>query len=434
MANLVSPIKGFKDLVSGVQESRHNLEEWQFIGRWQFVERIARELLPTYRYGEIRTPVLERTELFSRGIGENTDIVGKEMFSFTARGEREVTMRPENTAGVVRSYVEHKLYTLPGPQKFWYLGPMFRNENVQAGRYRQFHQLGVECFGSDDPRVDAEIIVLATDLLARLGLTGLEVQLNSVGCSECRPAYREALQGFLRQHQEALCENCVTRTEKNPLRVLDCKVETCGPVIRQAPPLSDYLCEACRNHQAGVIRYVESVKLPYVLNPRLVRGLDYYTRTVFEVVSGALGAQNTVLAGGRYNGLVEELGGPSTPAVGWGLGMERLIMLLSKSLVPEEYLDALFMPTTDDAELVAFQLAHQMREAGLRVEVASPGKLGNLFKQAERLRARFGVILGEDELAAKSATVKNLEKREQATVPQLELAGWLKQTQTGELV
>jgi histidyl-tRNA synthetase len=407
MANQVTAPKGTKDILPAEA------------ARWQHVEATARELLRTYRYDEIRTPVFESTDLFQRGIGENTDIVGKEMYTFLGKGEdaASFTLRPENTAGVVRAYIQHKLYTQPAPQKLWYIGPMFRYEKPQAGRQRQFHQLGVEVLGSESPRWDAEVIVVATDFLARLGLPALEVQVNSVGDENCRPAYRERLQAYLRGHQEELCENCRTRTENNPLRVLDCKVPKCQPVIQGAPTITENLCDGCRAHQSEVEGYLTAAGVAFRRVDRLVRGLDYYTRTVFEIVSGNLGAQNTVCAGGRYNGLVEELGGPATPAVGWGLGLERLLMLLPADAVPAPGLTALIMGVGGAAEQQAFRLAHELRRQGLAVDLSNGGKMDKQFKQAERLGARYAVILGEDELAKGVAQVKDLAARQQQTVP-----------------
>lgn len=406
--------------------------------RWQHVERVARELLATYRYAEIRTPIFEALDLFARGVGEHTDIVSKEMYTFSRKGEREdeqlFALRPENTAGVARAYVEHKLYAEPAPQKLWYLGPMFRYERPQAGRQRQFHQLGVECLGSEDARWDAECIVMAADMLERLEVGGLEVQLNSVGCEACRPAYRERLQAHLRAHEAGLCQSCVVRAEKNPLRVLDCKVPACAPIIEAAPPLSEGLCEACRDALATVSHLLGVAGLPYRLNLRLVRGLDYYTRTVFEVVAETgLGSQNTVLAGGRYNKLVEEVGGPPTPGVGWAMGMERLMMLLAESAVPVSRLDALFVARGDAASERAFQLARELRRADFTVELGAGGKIDKQFKQAERLGARFALILGEDELTAGEVTVKDLDRREQQRVAQADLAGALARIKAGAL-
>lgn len=414
MSKQVTAPKGTKDILPADAEL------------WEHVEREARGLFRRYRYQEIRTPMFEATELFQRGIGENTDIVGKEMYTFIDKGDRSMTLRPEGTAGTVRAYIEHKLFTLPAPQKLWYAGPMFRYERPQAGRQRQFHQLGVECYGSDDPRWDAEVMVLAADLLQRLGLPELELQINSVGDDTCRPVYREALQNYLRAHHDELCENCRTRTENNPLRVLDCKVPACQPVIAAAPTLDSYLCEGCRTHHAAVEGYLSAAGIKFSRNLRLVRGLDYYTRTVFEVVSGNLGAQNTVCAGGRYNGLVEELGGPATPAVGWGLGLERLMMLVPNQVEASKPI-ALVVATAGEPEVRAFQLVSDLRRQGLSVELSNGGKLDKQFKHAERLGATYAVILGEDELKDGVVAVKNLATREQTKLPLAgdELRSWL---------
>jgi len=406
MANQVTAPRGTKDILPTET------------GRWQYVEGVAREACRRFRYAEIRTPIFESTDLFQRGIGETTDIVGKEMYTFMDKGERSLTLRPENTAGVVRAYVEHKLFTQPAPQKFWYLGPMFRYERPAAGRQRQFHQLGVECLGSEDPRWDAETILLATELLDQLGIPGLTVELNSVGCDTCRPAYRDALQAYLRGNLETLCADCHVRTEKNPLRALDCKVPGCQPVKAGAPPLSASLCDVCTTHQAAVEGYLAVAGQAFKLNENLVRGLDYYTRTVFEITTTheKLGNQNTVCAGGRYNKLVEELGGPATPAVGWGLGLERLMILLPEEAGQAQAVQAVLVATAGEPERRAFQLAMQLRRQGLVVELANAGKLDKQFKHAERLGARFAVVLGEDEVAKGTAQVKDLQTREQRTV------------------
>lgn len=398
--------------------------------RWRRVEAVARDLLARYRYGEIRTPAYEATEVFTRGIGENTDIVGKEMFTFEDRGGRSLTLRPENTAGVVRAYVEHKLYTGPAPQKLWYMGPMFRAERPQKGRQRQFSQLGVECLGSEDPRWDAEAIVLAADFLAALGLEGLTTEINSVGCATCRPVYRERLQAYLRERLDALCGDCQTRTEKNPLRVLDCKVPGCAPVIAEAPALDASLCDACRDALAEVTGLLDAAGVAWRRNPRLVRGLDYYTRTVFEIVAGAgqgLGSQSTVCAGGRYNGLVAELGGPETPAVGWGLGLERLLLLMPDAPSMEAGLFGLVVAAPGTPSAPGFKLARDLRARGLAVDLAPAGKLDKQFKQAERLGARYAFILGEAELAEGVVTVKDLANRSQERVERSDagLDAWL---------
>lgn len=388
--------------------------------RWRRIEAAARELCARYRYGEIRTPAYEATEVFTRGIGENTDIVGKEMFTFEDRGGRSLTLRPENTAGVVRAYVEHKLYTQPAPQKLWYMGPMFRAERPQKGRQRQFTQLGVECLGSEDPRWDAEAIVLAADFLGSLGIDGLTTEINSVGCATCRPAYREKLQAYLRERAGELCADCQVRTEKNPLRVLDCKVPGCAPTIATAPALDDSLCEACRDALATVTGLLDVAGVNWRRNPRLVRGLDYYTRTVFEIVAEAgqgLGSQSTVCAGGRYNGLVAELGGPETPAVGWGLGIERLVLLMPElALAEAPGIDALVIGAPGVPAGPTFKLARDLRALDLSVDLGPGGKLDKQFKQAERLRARYAFIIGESELAEGKVSVKNLAERTQESI------------------
>lgn len=421
MAERLNAPKGTKDLLP------------EDAARFRRVEDAARERFALAGYGEIRTPIFEHTELFARGIGEGTDIVGKEMYTFTDRGDRSVTLRPENTAGVARAYVEHKVFAVPGPHRFWYAGPMFRYERPQAGRQRQFHQLGVECLGSETPASDAEAIALGVGLLDDLGLTGLAVQINSVGCSVCRPRYREALVAYLRAHQDGLCSDCRTRTETNPLRALDCKVPGCAPILAAAPPISASWCDECRHHQARVEALLEAASVRFARRERLVRGLDYYTRTVFEVVSDALGAQSTVLAGGRYNGLVAEIGGPETPAVGWALGMERLAMLLpeAKDAGARATL-AVAMPRDEAAETAAFALVEALRREGLAVALAPVAKADKQFKLAERLGARFGLLLGPDELAAGTVSVKDLAARTQSSVPTAEVVAALVAAEAGD--
>jgi histidyl-tRNA synthetase len=410
MSNQVERPKGTKDILPTDAT------------RWQLVEAVAREVFRTYRYAEIRTPYFELTDLFVRGIGDATDIVGKEMFSFETKNEdpsqrQSLTLRPEGTAGVVRAYVEHKLYAQPSPQKLWYAGAMFRYEKPQKGRQRQFTQIGVECLASEDPRWDAEVMLVAIDFFGRLQVPTLEVQLNSVGDETCRPVYREALVTYLRQNLEALCLNCQSRAEKNPMRVLDCKSANCRPVIDAAPTITSYLCEGCLTHLNAVEDYLRVANVPFQRNQRLVRGLDYYTRTVFEVVSlGGLGAQNTVCGGGRYNGLVEELGGPPTPAVGWGLGIERLLLLLPNEAHSPVGIFGMVMATPGEPEKQAFKLAHDLRRLGYAVDLSNGGKLDKQFKQAERFGARFAFILGDDEVREGKLTIKDLVKREQQRI------------------
>jgi len=386
---------------------------------WQHIEERSRHFFENYRYQEIRTPIFEATELFTRGVGEATDIVSKEMYTFTDRGERSLTLRPEGTAGVVRAYLQGKLgSSRPLPVKLWYGGAMFRYERPQAGRQRQFHQIGVEALGSAEPKLDAEVITLAIDLFHDLGVEGLEVQLNSLGCSECRPLYREKLVEFFESRKSGYCETCLDRMAGNPLRVLDCKVPACREINAGAPSLQDVLCEGCHEHQGAVLGYLDAVGIRYSLNPRLVRGLDYYTRTVFEIVATEkLGSQNTVCAGGRYDGLVEELGGPPTPAVGWAFGMERLAILLADS-VAETAVDLYLVTMGAEADRAGFKLAHDLRREGLSVELSyAKRKLDKQFAQAERLKASHIGILGDSELAEGQIRIKNLSNRSEKLVP-----------------
>ncbi|MEB3330023.1 MAG: histidine--tRNA ligase [Candidatus Sericytochromatia bacterium] len=409
MSQPIQTIKGTKDVLPAEAV------------RWRHVEDVARAVLGRYRYQELRTPIYEATELFARGIGEATDIVGKEMFTFQDRGGRSLTLRPENTAGVVRAYIQHKLYTGPSPHKLWYLGPMFRAENVQAGRQRQFHQLGVECLGSEDPRWDAEVIVLAADFFEGLGLapSAWELQLNSVGCGACRPAYRDALQAWLRQRAAELCADCGLRTERNPLRVLDCKVAACRVVLAEAPLIDGALCGGCREALDTVVGLLAAAGVEACRNPHLVRGLDYYTRTVFEFVTcdPRLGAQSTLCAGGRYDGLVAELGGPPTPAVGWALGMERLLTVLPSEDGAVASPVAVMVSAPGAPLTPGFQLVRALRAQGLVVDLAPAGKLDRQFKHAERLGARFALVLGEQELAEGVVVVKDLTARTQERLP-----------------
>lgn len=383
---------------------------------WQLIEDRARHFFDSYHFQEIRTPIFEATELFTRGVGEATDIVSKEMYTFTDRGDRQITLRPEGTAGVVRAFLQGKLgNNQPLPVKLWYGGAMFRYERPQAGRQRQFHQIGVEALGSADPKLDAEVITLAIDLFDALGVKGLEVQLNSLGCAECRPRYRETLVAYFETRKADYCETCLTRMDSNPLRVLDCKVPACQEINAQAPSLQDVLCEACREHQGAVMGYLDSVGIRYALNPRLVRGLDYYTRTVFEIVATEkLGSQNTVCAGGRYDGLVEELGGPATPAVGWAFGVERLAILLGDQVI-EPGVDLYLVAMGEAAEKAAFKLAHGLRQSGKKVELSyAKRKLDKQFAQAEKLKATHIGIIGEDEAAKGQVRIKNLASREES--------------------
>ena len=387
------------------------------VAQWTHVEKVIRELCARYGYHEIRTPIFEHTELFLRGIGETTDVVEKEMYTFTDRGERSLTLRPENTASVVRSYLQNKLYAADALVKLFYIGSMFRYDRPQAGRYREFHQFGVEALGEASPAVDAEIIVLAVEFLCALGLQELKLHLNSVGCPKCRPVYRERLQKFFRPHLEALCTDCRSRFERNPLRLLDCKNEHCHALAEDAPRITDCLCDECRTHFAEVQSYLTAAGIPFELDANLVRGLDYYTKTAFEVKYTPLGAQSAVAGGGRYDGLVEEVGGPPTPGIGFAVGLERVLLALEKQgLLPEnqEAVDVFVVALGEAAQIPAFKLLHELRVAKLSAAMDFAGRsMKAQMKQANKKNARFVAILGEDEVKEASALLKDMKTSEQ---------------------
>ena len=369
------------------------------IGLWQHVEAGAREHFRRSGISEIRTPLLEVTELFARGIGEATDVVGKEMYTFLDRGERSCTLRPEGTASVVRAAIQHGLLS-QGPQRLWYGGPMFRYERPQAGRLRQFHQIGLELLGFADACSDVEAIAIAWDLLAELGVAGLELQLNSLGSSEDRARYREQLVTWLEQRRDQLDADSQARIHTNPLRVLDAKHPDTQALLAEAPSLASALSDASQARFAAVQQALTALGIPFVLNPRLVRGLDYYGHTAFEITSSQLGAQATVCGGGRYDGLVQQLGGPATPAIGWALGMERLVLLLSQAERPAAALDLYVVSRGEAAATAALALARLCRQAGLAVERdASGSAFAKQFKRADRSGARWAAVIGEQEAA-----------------------------------
>lgn len=393
------------------------------VGYWQTVEAAARDLLHRAAYREIRTPIFEQTHLYERSIGEATDIVGKEMYTFLDRGERSITLRPEGTAGVVRALIEHGLVGQGSVQRLWYLGPMFRYERPQAGRQRQFHQLGVEVVGSPDPRADVEVIAIATDLLRTLGLEHLTLHLNSVGSLEDRQQYREALIAYLTPFKADLDPDSQERLSRNPLRILDSKDLRTQEIAQAAPNLLDYLSPASQTHFERVQQQLTDLDIPYQLNSRLVRGLDYYTHTAFEIQSADLGAQATVCGGGRYDGLTEELGGPSTPAIGWAIGLERLALLLQHlqslpALTPDFYV----VSRGDRAEAQALQLAQVLRQAGFSAELDLSGSaFGKQFKRADRSGAVACLILGDAEAEAQTVQLKWLHSGEQQAIAQADL-------------
>jgi histidyl-tRNA synthetase len=393
------------------------------VGYWQKVEAIAQQILNRAAYQEIRPPIVEQTDLFERGIGEATDVVGKEMYTFLDKGERSVTLRPEGTAGVVRAFIEQGLHAQGGIQRLWYKGPMFRYERPGAGRQRQFHQLGVEVIGSADPRADVEVIAIATDILQTLGLKDLTLNINSVGNFEDRPRYRQALVDYLTPYKEELDPDSQERLTRNPLRILDSKDKRTQEIVATAPSILDYLGDYSRQHFNKVQQLLTDIGIPYKLNPCLVRGLDYYTHTAFEIQSDDLGAQATVCGGGRYDGLVQELGGSPTPAVGWAIGLERLILLLQQlSEPPRPVLDFYGVSRGEAAEAQALQLAQKLRQAGFAVELDLSGSaFGKQFKRADRSGAVACLVLGDAEAENKTVNLKWLKSGEQQAIAQADL-------------
>ncbi len=389
------------------------------IGWWQKVEKTAREVLETFGYREIRTPIVEKTELFARGIGESTDIVEKEMYTFADSKDRRLTLRPEATASTVRAYIQHNLQADPTARKFYAVGPMFRHERPQKGRYRQFHQINAEVFRIDDPMLDAEIMFMLRLLLERLGLSGVVLHINSLGCRECRKEYRGVLRAFLEQRTEGLCPDCRRRLSVNPLRAFDCKVEGCKAIIKDAPLLLDSICEGCRTHFDAVRKYLKELDTPYEVDPHMVRGLDYYTRTTFEVVTDRLGAQNAVGGGGRYDGLMRDLGGPDLPGIGFAVGMERLILLLRQECAIEKRSPEVFIAAMGDAARErAFLLNQKLRGTGLESDMEyESASLKSQMRRADKLGAKLVLILGEDELARNEIQVRNMAGKSREMVP-----------------
>ena len=391
------------------------------VGDWNYVEGKIRELCRRFGYSEIRTPIFEHTELFQRGIGEGTDVVDKEMYTFTDRGERSITLRPENTASAVRAYLQNKLYAQSNLVKLFYIGSMFRYDRPQAGRMREFHQFGVEALGEANPAVDAEVILLAMNLLEGLGLKDLELSINSVGCPKCRSKYRTMLQDFFRDKLEDLCEDCRSRFERSPLRILDCKKDSDKPYMADAPKITDCLCEECAEHFAKLKELLTSAGISFTHDPRLVRGLDYYTKTAFEIKYPPLGAQSAVAGGGRYDGLIEEMGGNPTPAVGFATGLERLLLALeSQNLLPEKNrsVDAYVVALGETAQAEGFKLLNSLRQQGLSAAMDFAGRsMKAQMKQANKLGAKYSVILGEDEIAEGVVMLRSMEDSSQAKVP-----------------
>ena len=385
--------------------------------RWQFIEKIMREESKAYGFKEIRTPVFEHTELFARGVGQTTDVVQKEMYTFTTKGGESVTLRPEGTAGAARAVLEHALDNEGLPIKASYFVSCYRYEKPQAGRLREFHQFGLEEYGTQSPAADAELICAAQSVLDRLGLDQIHLELNSIGCPECRAKYNQALREYFGQFKDRLCDTCLSRLEKNPMRLLDCKSPQDQELAKDAPKITDYLCEECENHFSEVKRYLDSAGVEYTVNPKIVRGLDYYTKTVFEFVTDCIGAQGTVCGGGRYDGLIEELGGKHMPSLGFAMGLERLLMVMDAQgiAIPDDDKCALYIATMgDDAKVKAFELLRRVRECGLIAETDVVGRgLRAQMKYADKIGAKYSLVLGDNELSDNKAKVKNMETGEQ---------------------
>ncbi len=396
---------------------------------WNRVDAVAREVFRTYNYQEIRTPILEETALFARGVGADTDIVTKEMYTFEDRDGSSLTLRPEATASVMRAYIEHHLDQKPGLKKLYYIGPMFRRERPQKGRYRQFYQIGAEAIGSESPAVDAEVIEMVVDLLRRAGLSGFQLLLNSVGDANCRPQYVALLKEKLRDVKARLCEDCQRRADTNPLRVLDCKVPEDQPIIDALPSIQDHLCEPCQSHFNAVRSHLDDRGIAYEIRARMVRGLDYYMRTTFEIVHGALGAQNSVLGGGRYDGLAESLGSRvHSPGIGFSIGEDRLVMSVEQEQ-PEaggSGLDVYVAPIGAASERHCALLARDLRAAGLAVELGLDGKLKRSLELANKMAARFVLIVGDDEMASGRYALKDMRSGEQETIARGDLVQRIK--------
>ncbi len=408
MALITKAIKGTKDVLP------------KDVHKNQYIEATALDIASKFGYKEIRTPVFEHTELFQRGVGDTTDVVQKEMYTFDDKGGRSITLRPEGTAGAVRSYLENGLCNEALPQKVCYLISCYRYEKPQAGRLREFHQFGVECFGSASPLADAEIIALAKSLFDTLGVKDLSLEINSIGCPTCRAEYHKALKEYFSSRKDELCNTCKSRLDRNPMRILDCKSPICHEIAEGAPVVIDYLCDECKEHFENVQKYLKAQNIEYTINPQIVRGLDYYTKTVFEFVSNSIGAQGTVCGGGRYDGLVEELGGQHTPSLGFAMGIERLMLLMEAQgcEFPEaEKPDLFVVALGEKATLKAVEIAKDMREEGFSALLdLNQRSVRAQMKYADKLGAKFNVVIGDNEVEAKTAKLKNMQTGEETEI------------------
>lgn len=413
--NKITAIRGFKDILP---------REAEFFGQ---IETFARDVFSRFGFREIRLPIMEKTELFQRGIGETTDIVEKEMYAFEDKDNEFISLRPEATASVIRAYVEHSLFASDPITKLFTIGPMFRRERPQKGRYRQFNQIDVELFGEEMPQADAETISMLTLFLKKCGLTNLSLEINSLGCPSCRPLFSQSVRDFLKGNENNLCPDCRRRIHTNPLRVFDCKVESCGSILTQAPLLLDFLCGECLGHFSEVKSLLDDLRIPYVVDARMVRGLDYYTKTAFEVKVDSLGAQNAVAGGGRYNGLVKSLGGPDVPGIGFAVGVERLMACLPAAQDSSFKLDLFIAALGERAQKLAFQYAYELRCAGWSVDMDYADKsLKALLKRADRLNSSHTLILGDREIIEKKGVLRNMTTKEQHDVDLDHLPGQLK--------
>ncbi len=397
-------IRGFRDILP------------EKISLWQKVEKEATNLFKSFGFKEIRIPILEKTELFARSIGVVTDIVEKEMYTFDDRNGDKLTLRPEATASIVRSYIQHKMYAKDPVRKFYMIGPMFRRERPQKGRYRQFYQIDAEIFGVESAYIDSQLIFLLNELFKRLGLTGLSAHINSLGCPECRPSFQKALLDFIELKKDSLCENCLRRMDKNPLRILDCKIADCKKALSDAPATLDHLCHDCSDHFDTVKTTLEKQGLDFIVDKSLVRGLDYYTRTAWEIQTTALGAQSAIAGGGRYDGLVKELGGPQTPAIGFAIGFDRLVEIMEQIDNKKESrtIDLFIVSLGDLAMEKGYHWSLELNQAGIRTEMDFRGKsLKALMKRADKLKAQYVLIAGEDELKKKTVVIRNMNTKEQ---------------------
>jgi histidyl-tRNA synthetase len=402
----ITAIRGFKDILP--EDAR----------RFREVESIARQVFNSFGFQEIRTPIMEKTELFKRSIGETTDIVEKEMYTFADRDNEFLTLRPEATASVIRAYIEHNMSADQQITKLFTIGPMFRRERPQKGRFRQFNQIDVELFGEDKPQSDAEIIFMLMHFLTSAGLKDLQLEINSLGCPDCRFEFSRAILNFLNKSVDNLCPDCLRRAGTNPLRVFDCKVEKCANTIASAPSILDYLCFSCKNHFSQVKSLLNDLNISFIINPRMVRGLDYYTRTAFEVKTNALGAQNAIAGGGRYNSLVSDLGGPEVPGIGFAIGFERLIACLPEDEKNKFKTDLFIATLGEQAQKFAFTLTNELRRAGIVAEMDYADKsLKSQLKRADKLNSSFAIIMGDKEIDEKQVILRNMQTKDQQTIP-----------------